>query len=97
MVFLRELDEALTMRQFLLPSSLARPINRLTGGGFTTADHNLTRWPILLSAARLHSATGYRFRHTAQEAVTAFANSSEEVDRRLRKKAEVLGSASPPP
>ena len=96
-VFLRELDEALAMRQFLLPSGLARPVNRLTGGGFTTADHNLTRWPILLSAARLHSATGYRFRHTAQETVTAFAKSSEEVDRRLRKKVEILGSASPPP
>ena len=88
-VFLKELDEALAMRQFLLPSYLARPINRLTGGGFTTADHNLTRWPILLSPARLHSATGYRFRHTAQEAVTAFANSNEEVDRRLHKKVEI--------
>lgn len=88
-VFLRELSEALAMRQFLLPSFLARAVNRLTGGGFTVADHNLTRWPILLSAARLHSAMGYRFRHTAQETVTALANSSEEVDRRLRKKVEI--------
>ena len=88
-VFLRELDEVLAMKQFLLPSYLARPINRLTGGGFTTADHNLTRWPILLSTAKLRHTTGYRFRHTAQEAVTAFANSSEDVDWRLRKKAEI--------
>ena len=88
-VFLNELDDALGMRQLLLPSYLARPINRLTGGGFTTADHNLTRWPILLSQAKLHSTTGYRFRHTAQEAVTAFANSNEEVDWRLRKKVEI--------
>ena len=88
-VFLRELAGALATRQFLMPSYLARPMNRLTGGGFTAADHNLTRWPILLSTARLHSATGYRFRHTAQEAVTAFANSNEEVDRRLRKKVEI--------
>ena len=96
-VFLRELDEAMAMRRFLLPSYLARPINRLAGGGFTTADHNLTRWPILLSTAKLHRATGYRFRHTAREAVTVFANSNEEVEWRLRKKAEILGSASPPP
>ena len=96
-VFLRELDEAMAMRQFLLPSQLARPLNRLAGGGFTYADHNLTRWPILLSAARLHSATGYRFRHTAQEAVIALANSSAEVDWRLRKKMEILDSASTPP
>ena len=88
-VFLKELEQSLAMRQFLVPSYLARPINRLTGGGFTTADHNLTRWPILLSMAKLHRATGYRFRHTAQEAVTTFANSNEEVDRRLHKKVEI--------
>ena len=88
-VFLRELAQALAMPQFLLPSTLARPLNRLTGGGFTLADHNLTRWPVIMSAARLHQATGYRFQHTAQEAVTAFANSSEEVQRRLRKKVEI--------
>ena len=88
-VFLRELNEALAMRQLLLPSSLARPLNRLAGGGFTYADHNLTRWPVIMSPARLHQATGYRFRHTARQAVSAFANSSEEVDRRLRKKAEI--------
>lgn len=88
-VFLRELDKALAMRQFLLPSYLALPINRLTGGGFTDADHNLTRWPVIMSPARLHQATGYRFRHTAQDAVTAFANSNAEVDWRLRKKVEI--------
>ena len=88
-VFLRELDEALAARQFLLPSYLARPLNRLAGGGFTYADHNLTRWPVIMSPARLHQATGYRFRHTAREAVTAFANSNDEVARRLRKKAEI--------
>ncbi len=88
-VFLRELDEALAMRQLLLPSYLARPFNRLTGGGFTTTDHNLTRWPILLSQARLHSTTGYRFRHTALQAVTAFANGSGEADRRFRSGAEI--------
>ena len=88
-VFLRELDEALAMRRFLLPSYLARPINRLTGGGFTAADHNLTRWPVIMSPARLHQAMGYRFRHTALDAVAAFAHSSEEVDWRLRKKVEI--------
>ena len=88
-VFLRELDEALAVRQFLLSSHLARPLNRLTGGGFTSADHNLTRWPVIMSAARLRQATGYRFRHTARNAVAAFANSSEEVAWRLRKKAEI--------
>ena len=88
-MFLRELDKALAMRQFLLPSYLSLPINRLTGGGFTDADHNLTRWPVIMSPARLHQATGYRFRHTAQDAVTAFANSNAEVDWRLRKKVEI--------
>ena len=88
-VFLRELDEELAARQFLLPSYLARPLNRLAGGGFTYADHNLTRWPVIMSPARLHRATGYRFRHTAREAVAAFANSNGEVDWRLRKKVEI--------
>ena len=88
-VFLRELAEALAIRQTLLPSHLARPMNRLTGGGFTDADHNLTRWPVITSAARLHKATGYRFRHTAIDAVTAFANSNEEVQWRLRKRVEI--------
>lgn len=88
-VFLRELDEALAIRQTLLPSHLARPLNRLTGGGFTSADHNLTRWPVIISSARLHRTTGYRFRHTAQDAVTAFANSNEEVQWRLRKSVEI--------
>ncbi len=89
-VFLKELDEALEIRKFRLPLPLARPLNRLLGGGFTYADHNLARWPIIMSAARLHQATGYRFRHTAQEAVTAFANSIEEADWRLRKRAGAL-------
>lgn len=86
-VFLRELDEALEIRKFRLPLLLARPLNRLLGGGFTYADHNLARWPIIMSAARLHQVTGYRFRHTAQEAVTAFANSMEETGWRLRQRA----------
>lgn len=88
-VFLRELEKALAIRQFLLPSHLARPLNRLTGGGFTDADHNLTRWPVIVSAARLRQATGYRFRHTAMDAVNAFANSSDEVQWRLRKRVEI--------
>ncbi len=88
-VFLRELGEALAVRQLLLPSPLSRPLNRLSGCGFTFADHNLTRWPVITTAARLRQTTGYRFRHTARDAVTAFANSSEEVDWRLRKKVEI--------
>ncbi len=88
-VFLRELADALAIRQTLLPSALAQPLNRLAGGGVAADAHNLARWPVIMSAARLHQTTGYRFRHTAQDAVTALANSSDEVQWRLRKRAEI--------
>ena len=89
-VFLRELAELLALKQTWLPSPLARPLNRLTTKNSVIGDPGLSRWPVLMSAGKLHRATGYRFRHTGMDAVKAFANSNDEVQWRLRKKIEIL-------
>ena len=88
-VYLRELTEALDIRKMLLPVSISRAVNRMAGGGHYTGDHNLARWPALISTARLRRETGYRFRHTAQEAVTAFAGAIRDYATDARP--EVLG------
>ena len=89
-VFLRELASLVAQGQSWLPSPLAQPVNRLTAPSSRMADHGLARWPVLMSTGKLQRATGYRFRHTGMDAVKAFANSNDEVQWRLRKKAEIL-------
>ena len=80
--FLRELSGTLTSRRMLLPASLAYPMKRLTGGSTVAYSHNLDRWPVLMSSARLQRETGYRFRHTASQAVTALASYNEDLQER---------------
>ncbi len=87
--FIRELSMALAPGRFQLPASLVYPLKRLTAGTTVAYSHFLDRWPVIMSTARLRQATGYRFRHTAQEAVAAFASYNDEVQNRLPKLAEV--------
>ena len=78
-VFYREVAQAIERRLISLPSFLAYPLAHLLRGmglhrDGAAAGIDLIRWPILLSTSKLHQATGYRFRHTSMEALTAFAN-----------------------
>ena len=77
--FLRELPETLAARRMLLPASLAYPLKRLTGGSSVAYSHNLDRWPIIMSTARLQRETGYRFRHTASQAITALTSYNDDL------------------
>ena len=79
-VRLSELADALDLRRTQLPALLARALNRMAGGGRYTGDHNLARWPVIISAAQLRRATGYRFRHTALDAVAAFASAVRDYE-----------------
>ena len=79
-VYYRELARTIERRLVNLPSFLAYPAARLAWDlglqpGAAAAGLDLIRWPILLSTAKLHQATGYRFWHTSMEALAAFANS----------------------
>lgn len=87
--FLRELAPILAPGRAQLPAALVYPLKRLTGGSSVAYSHFLDRWPIIMSAAKLHRATGYRFRHTAREAVAAFASYNYEERERLPTLAEV--------
>ena len=83
--FLRELSDTLSSRRVLLPSSLVYPLKRVTGGSSVAYSHNLDRWPIIMSTAQLQRETGYRFRHTAAQAVAALTSYNEDVqDRPVR-------------
>lgn len=80
-VYYREMAKIIQSKLISLPSFLAYPLARLswelhlqrdaTSGGL-----DLVRWPILMSTGKLHKAIGYRFWHTALDALTAFANSA---------------------
>ena len=89
-VFYRELADLLALKQSWLPAALARPLNRLIAGSSGVAAHGLSRWPVVMSTAKLRRTTGYRYRHTGMDAVKAFANSNDEVQWRLRRKVEIL-------
>ena len=94
-VFLRELANSLAIRQSSLPSPLVRFLNRTVGGVAAADDHGLARWPVIMSTSRLRRATRYRFLHTGMEAVAAFANSDDEVQRRLRRRDRIhVGDSS---
>ena len=79
-VRLRELAAALEIRQFSLPAPLAYILNRMGAGGQYAGDHQLARWPVMVSTGRLRRVTGYRFRHTGLDAVAAFARSVWDYD-----------------
>ncbi len=88
--FLSELAPATAPGRFHLPAALVYPLKRLTGGTSAAYSHFLDRWPIIMSTARLHRATGYRFRHTAQESVAAFSSYMEETQGRLPRLSGIL-------
>ena len=88
-VFLRELASALAIRASPLPTPIARLLNRTVGGIAAADDHGLTRWPVVMSTGKLRRTTGYRFRHTCLDALAAFANSNDQVQRRMRKQDEI--------
>ena len=77
--FLRELSGAVGARRLLLPASIAYPLKRLTGGSSVAHSHNLDRWPIIMSTSRLQRETGYRFRHTASQALTALTSYNQDL------------------
>ena len=80
-VHYREMAEVIKSRLITLPPFLAYPLAqlswqlRLQRDG-TARGLDLARWPILMGTGKLHQATGYRFWHTALDALTAFANST---------------------
>ena len=80
-VFYREMAEVIKSRLLSLPAFLAYPLAQLTWNlhlqrDATASGLDLIRYPILLSTAKLHRTTGYRFWHTSLEALTAYANSN---------------------
>ena len=87
--FLRELSDIVSARRVLLPAALVYPLKRLTGGSSVAYSHFLDRWPIIMSTARLQSKTGYRFKHSAIQAVAALASYNDEIQLRPPTLAEV--------
>jgi len=80
-VYYREMAQIIKSRLINLPSFLAYPVAQLSWQlhvqrDATASGLDLARWPIVMSTGKLHKATGYRFWHTALEALTAFANST---------------------
>ncbi len=80
-VHYREMARIIQSRLVSLPPFLVYPLVRLFWGlrlqnDATAAGLDQVRWPILMSTGKLHKATGYRFWHTALDALTAFANSA---------------------
>ena len=80
-VHYREMANIIKSKEINLPPFMAYPLVRLFWGlrlqrDLTSTGLDQVRWPILMSTSKLHKATGYRFWHTALDALTAFANSS---------------------
>ena len=80
-VHYREMAKIIESKVITLPAFIIYPMIRLLQGihlqkKLTPAGLDQARWPILMSTGKLHKATGYRFWHTALEALTAFANSA---------------------
>ena len=94
-VFLRELADSLSVRHSPLPAPIPQLFNRTIGGVAAADDNGLAKWPVIMSTGKLKRATGYRFRHTGLDAVSAFASSREEGKRRSSKKVEIcVGESS---
>ncbi len=79
-VFYRELAGVIKSKLVNLPAFLAYPAVQLAWRmgvqrEATAAGLDLVRYPIVLDTSKLRRATGYRFRHTSMETLTAFANS----------------------
>lgn len=77
-VFLREFARELPAKRVQMPSAIAYPMKRLTGGAYVAYSHYLDRWPVIMSTAKLKQATGYRFRLSALEALSALVSYNEE-------------------
>ena len=95
-VFLREFAKELSARRVQLPSSLAYPIKRLTGGANVGHSHSLDRWPLIMSTAKLRQTTGYKFRLNSLEALSSFASYSEAFQDRLPALAEIHRNRAEP-
>lgn len=78
-VFLREIAE-LTRRKltnlppFLAYGAVGLDRKLLLQPGSIRAELDAVRYPVIMSAAKLKQTMGYRFRYTALETLTAFAN-----------------------
>ena len=81
-IFLRELAKMVAAKRMLLPASLVYPLKRLVGGSSVAYSHFLDRWPVIMSTSKFQSATGYRFKLSATEAVAALASYNEEAQLR---------------
>ncbi len=76
-----ELARIMGKRLVALPSSLAFPVvdaawNFGVQKESTSDGLNFVRHPVIMTTGKLRRATGYKFRYTAREAVTAFAASN---------------------
>ena len=76
-----ELARIMGKRLVALPSSLAFPVvdaawNFGVQKESTSDGLNFVRHPVIMATGKLKRATGYKFRYTAREAVTAFAASN---------------------
>ncbi len=79
-VFYSEMADVIESRLISLPAILAYPLVQLTWNlgiqlESTASGLDLVRYPMVLDTGKLRQATGYRFWHTSQETLTAFANS----------------------
>lgn len=80
-VYYGEMVKIIESKMISLPPFLAYPLAQLSWElhlqrEATSTDLDLVRWPIVMATGKLHKATGYRFWHTALDALTAFANSA---------------------
>ena len=82
-VFLREFAGELPEKRVRMPSAIAYPMKRLTGGAYVAYSHYLDRWPVIMSTSKLKQSTGYRFRLSALEALSALVSYNEEFQAYL--------------
>ena len=88
-VFLREFGSELPTKRVQMPSAIAYPMKRLTGGAYVEYSHYLDRWPVIMSTAKLKQVTGYKFRLSAPEALSALVSYNEEFQAYLPRLREV--------
>ena len=88
-VFLGEFARELPEKRVQMPSAIAYPMKRLTGGAYVANSHYLDRWPVIMSTSKLKQTTGYRFRLSALEALSALVSYNEEFQAYLPRLREV--------